>query len=160
MVRSASILLRGAPAANLANQPLRVLTIDHEGSYSTFCPELRGARSGRFDDFVMGNVARDSLADIQDHPVFRAVAQEIAAGRDACRNTCEYWAYCGGGDPSSKFFEHGRFDVTETATCRIHKQATVDAILDVLSPGPNPFSWIPHYGRDRPAAAPEPRAAS
>src|SRR5262249_48649769 len=122
-------IVHGAPPSSLGNQPLRIVSFDCDGNYSSFCPELRGARSERFNDFVMGNVFRDELSQLPHNEVYLRTRSEIAVGLAKCREQCEYWKFCGGGEPSSKFFEHGRFDVTETATCRIHKMATIDAIV-------------------------------
>jgi uncharacterized protein len=62
-------------------------------------------------------------------PAFRQVSSQIAAGVELCRTTCDYWSFCGGGSPSNKYFEQGRFNVAETRACRVHKKATVDVLL-------------------------------
>lgn len=117
---------------NTTNKPLRILNIDAKGNFSTFCPELVAATSQKYGDFVMGNILKDGLADLASNPVFQLVHREIEEGIALCKKTCSYWNFCGGGSPSNKFFEHGRFDVAETTTCRIHKQATVDVLMDYL----------------------------
>lgn len=117
---------------NTTNKPWRILNVDATGNFSTFCPELISARSEKYDDFVMGNILKDNLADLTANPVFQRVHREIEDGLALCKETCSYWNFCGGGSPSNKFFEHGRFDVAETTTCRIHKQATVDVLVDYL----------------------------
>lgn len=117
---------------NTTNKPLRIINIDAKGNFSTFCPELVAATSQKYGDFVMGNILQDSLADIATNPVFQLVNSEIEAGLEMCKKTCSYWNFCGGGSPSNKFFEYGRFDVAETTTCRIHKQATIDVLVDYL----------------------------
>lgn len=117
---------------NTTNKPLRILNIDANGNLSTFCPELVAATSEKYGNFVMGNVLQSRLADLAANPVFQQVHREIEDGLALCKSTCAYWNYCGGGSPSNKFFEHGRFDVAETTTCRVHKQATIDVLLDYL----------------------------
>ena len=117
---------------NTTNQPRRILNFDAAGNFSTFCPELVAAKSDKYGDFIMGNILKNSLADLEQNPVFQKVHQEIEAGINACKASCSYWNFCGGGSPSNKFFEHGRFDVTETTTCRVHKQATVDFLVNYL----------------------------
>ncbi len=117
---------------NTTNKPLRILNIDVKGNFSTFCPELVAATSQKYGDFVMGNILKDGLADLATNPVFQLVQREIEDGLALCKKTCSYWNYCGGGSPSNKFFEHGRFDVAETTTCRVHKKATVDVLVDYL----------------------------
>jgi uncharacterized protein len=117
---------------NTTNQPFRILNFDSTGQFSTFCPELVAAKSLKYGDFVMGNIMQDNLADIYENPVFQTVHRDIEAGIAACKQGCPYWNFCGGGSPSNKFFEHGRLDVTETTTCRIHKKATIDVLVEYL----------------------------
>lgn len=117
---------------NTTNQPFRILNVDANSNFSTFCPELVAASSQKYGDFVMGNILREGFANLATNPVFQLVQREIEAGIALCKSTCPYWNYCGGGSPSNKFFEHGRFDVAETTTCRVHKQATIDVLLDYL----------------------------
>lgn len=125
-------IVSGSDPYNLANKPLRILNFDVDGNFSTYCPELVAAKSDRYGDFVMGNILQGSLDDLLANPVFQMVNREVEEGLALCERTCPYWSHCGGGEPSSKFFQHGRFDVTETTTCRIHKQATVDVLVDYL----------------------------
>ena len=119
-------------AMNSTNQPFQIFNIDSEGNFSTFCPELVAAQSPEYKNFVMGNVASDSLDDIVNNPIYQRVFKEVQTGVDQCRTQCDYWDYCGGGSPSNKFFEHGRFDVTETVTCRLHRKAVIDVLVDYL----------------------------
>ncbi len=117
---------------NMTNKPLRILNFDARGNFNTFCPELVAATSQKYSDFVMGNILTDGLADLATNPVFQLVQREIEEGLTLCKENCAYWKFCGGGSPSNKFFEHGRFDVAETTTCRIHKQATIDVLVEYL----------------------------
>lgn len=117
---------------NTTNEPLCILNVDTNGNFSTFCPELVAASSQKYGNFVMGNILRNGLADLTKNPVFQLVHREIEEGLALCQSTCAYWNYCGGGSPSNKFFEHGRFDVSETTTCRVHRQATIDVLIDYL----------------------------
>ena len=114
------------------NSPLRIISIDIHGNFTTYCPELLGISTTRFGPFTMGNVLRNDIADIFQNPTFQAVTEEIQSGIGRCRSECAYFEVCGGGAPANKFFETGRFDVTETMYCRIHKQALTDAVLGYL----------------------------
>jgi uncharacterized protein len=128
-----SVLAFGAvEPSNSTNKALAILTVDHLGNMSSFSPELVAARTAGVRKFTMGNVLTDSLEEMLENPVFRDVRCEIAAGVQLCRDTCDYWSFCGGGSPSNKFFEHGRFDVSETRNCHVHKKATVDALMNYL----------------------------
>jgi uncharacterized protein len=127
-----SVALGSEDPYNTTNKPLRILNIDARGNFSTFCPELVAATSEKYGDFVMGNILKEGLADLAANPVFQMVHREIEEGLALCKQTCAYWNFCGGGSPSNKFFEHGRFDVAETMTCRVHKQATIDVLVEYL----------------------------
>ena len=117
---------------NSTNNPLHIITFDYQGNYTTFCPELIGTASQKFNNFIMGNIFENPISSILENPIFQAVNSEIKSGLKACRDSCEYWCFCGGGSPSNKFSETGRFDITETIHCKIHKKALVDSVLDYL----------------------------
>jgi uncharacterized protein len=114
------------------NRPLGIISVDIHGNFTTYCPELLGVDTRRFGSFTMGNVLHDEIAAIFSNPLFQAVTAEIQAGISRCRSECSYFELCGGGAPANKYFETGRFDVSETMYCRIHKKALTDAVLDYL----------------------------
>jgi uncharacterized protein len=89
------------------SEPFDIITIDRQGDYSTFCPELRGADAPRYFNFKMGNVLHDAFDGMVDNPVFKLVDQEIKHGLSRCHDSCPYWFTCFGGTPSSKFFKTG-----------------------------------------------------
>ena len=129
-------LLDGAPmqagtdAPSSAVTPFSIVNFDVDGRFSTYCPELLGARAPRFNSFVMGRVPGDRLDGLLGNALFANVRAEIDAGVARCRAECDYWRFCGGGNPSNKFFEHGRFDVTATRYCRQHKQLILEVALE------------------------------
>jgi len=49
-----------------------------------------------------------------------------------CREGCEYFSVCGGGEPVNKLAENGAFASTETTYCRITKMRATDLVLDAL----------------------------
>ena len=112
------------------NQPFAIVNIDAAGNISTFDPELLSVKTDRFGDFVFGNVFDNSLATILDNPKFQTIHQEIACGVEACRTTCEHFGICGGGSGSNKYWEHGRFDVSETQHCRYRVKLLADVVLN------------------------------
>jgi len=122
----------GEKPADERSRPLAIISVDFQGNFATYCPELLGARSTRFGTFSMGNVLRNEIAEIFEHPTFRIVTEEIQTGIARCRSECSYFELCGGGAPANKFFETGRFDASETMYCRIHKKALTDAIIEYL----------------------------
>lgn len=120
---------RCAAPGNDPGRPLSILTVGVDGGMSTFSPELLGTRDPAFDDFVFATLEEGGPADIRKSAAFARARDAIAAGRRACRRGCGYFEVCGGGWPSNKYFEHGRFDVAETMTCRLAVQDTVEVVL-------------------------------
>lgn len=122
-------LLAGAAVPDEQNSPFAIVSIGHDGTISTFSPELLGARHARFGHFAFGNVAENRLEDIEDADLFRTISAEIRRGVRACERTCRYFRWCGGGAPANKLFETGRFDTTETMHCRLSRQAVLDEVI-------------------------------
>ena len=108
----------------------KIVTIDCNGNLSTFSPELIGAETEDGKDFIFGNVMENSLKEVLASKKFRDVYSAINDGIRKCRASCQYYGLCGGGSPSNKFFELGKFDGTETQFCRLHKQAPLESVLE------------------------------
>ena len=123
------LLLANDPVRDEQNLPFAIVSIGHDGTISTFSPELLGAHHSRFDGFAFGNVATHQLADIEHSARFRSIGGEIQQGVEACKRTCRYFRWCGGGAPANKLFETGRFDATETMHCRLTRQAVLDEVV-------------------------------
>jgi uncharacterized protein len=49
-----------------------------------------------------------------------------------CRERCEYFSVCGGGEPVNKLAENGTFASTETTYCRLTKMRGTDVVLDAI----------------------------
>jgi uncharacterized protein len=131
---TSAIMSGGSMAIPQGHQmtPLGIISVDCFGNFSTFSPEMLGLSSPDYGDFAFGNVTTDSFDSIFSKAKFRAVAQAIVAGVQRCCDTCEYFAYCGGGAPVNKYFENGSFDSTETMFCRLSKQAVLNVVLEKL----------------------------
>jgi uncharacterized protein len=120
------------PLSELRNEqtlPLAILTVAWDGSVTTFSPELIDARSKDYGDFILGNIFCDELSDILSSPKFARVANAVDEGCKQCALTCQYFSVCGGGAPSNKYFENGRFESTETTYCRSIIQVPMDIML-------------------------------
>lgn len=125
--------LRGESDTVLPRQRDPVPTIAHDGRVVLFSPELAGfdAAAG-YGDFALGNVLTTGLAEI----VARTAAApsgwvaEYFRGVEQCRHTCPYFGFCGGAHASNRYFESGRFDVTETEHCRNTKIRLLEGVLD------------------------------
>jgi len=50
--------------------------------------------------------------------------------REACRATCPYFAFCGGGQAANRYFEHGRFDVTRTCHCENSRISLMEGVVE------------------------------
>lgn len=107
-------------------------TVANSGDVVLLSPELIGARSDLHSNFVVGNITRETLRSILGRALKVSYVDEFRRGVRACRNECEYFSFCRGGQASNKFFEHGSFEVTETAYCRNAKIRLVDGVLDSI----------------------------
>lgn len=112
--------------------PFAIISMDWTGNIATFSPELLGLKNPAYDDFVLGNINRDRLTDLVERPLLQRMATEIDAGIALCREHCEYFSVCGGGEPVNKLFENGSFATAETVYCRMTKKRATDLVLDRL----------------------------
>jgi uncharacterized protein len=122
----------GAPFGNQLVQPFAIVSMDWAGNISTFSPELLGLKNMQYGDFLLGNINRDALIDMSGRPNFARMLADIAAGVAMCRERCEYFSVCGGGEPVNKLAENGTFVSTETTYCRLTKMRGTDLVLDAL----------------------------
>src|SRR4029453_7179398 len=99
----------GPPTFNLQTEPLAMINVDSHGNVSTFSPELLGLKNGDYDDFLLGNINRNSLAEIYSACLRSQLYRDIRTGVRACESACEYYSVCGGGSPVNKLFENGSF---------------------------------------------------
>ncbi|MCS5697688.1 GRRM system radical SAM/SPASM domain protein [Cyanobium sp. FGCU-52] len=111
------------------NRPFAIVNVDVHGNVSTFDPELLSVSTPEYGDFSFGNVRQHSLEQLAATEKFRRVQEEIAAGVELCRRSCEYFGLCGGGAGSNKYWEHGRFDVSATQHCRFRIQLVADVVV-------------------------------
>lgn len=120
-----------ARAATVLHDPIP--TIGWNGDTVLLSPELLGARSEKYHDFVAGNVLTDPLPAIIDRAGELTYVQEFRVGVERCRSTCEFFAHCQGAHAGNRYFEHGTFLATETEHCRTSTQAVVLALHDIHS---------------------------
>ncbi|MGK7885733.1 MAG: cyclophane-forming radical SAM/SPASM peptide maturase GrrM/OscB [Crocosphaera sp.] len=115
---------------NQMSQPFAIVSIDYQGNFSTYSPELLTMKSDHYGDFILGNLVNDTLESACDHPKFWKLLQDITAGCSLCEDNCSYFSLCGGGAPSNKYWENDTFVCSETMACRYNKQLVVDVVLD------------------------------
>jgi len=112
--------------------PLSIVTIDHEGYFSSFAPELADVKHPLYGDFSFGNVLTSSFEDAAASDKFRDVSADIRLGVEMCRASCEYFPVCGANLPAHKLAENGKFSSTETLNCRLSVKAVSDIVVDYL----------------------------
>ena len=72
------------------------------------------------------------FAELLQRPNLARMARDIQAGVEMCRERCEYFSVCGGGEPANKLAENGTFVSTETTYCRLTRMAATDLVLSAL----------------------------
>jgi uncharacterized protein len=123
---------KDAPFGNQLVEPFAVISMDWAGNISTFSPELLGLKNPDYGNFLLGNINCDALVNLPHRPNFARMLRDIRAGVEMCREHCEYFSVCGGGEPVNKLAENGTFASTETAYCRLTKMRATDLVLDAL----------------------------
>lgn len=103
--------------------------IGWDGEVTVLGPDLAGFSSQRHGSFTVGNVRDADLTDLVRRAPQVAWVAEAMLGLAACRATCDHFTYCLGGQPANKYFETGRFDITETAYCRNSKKRLMEGLL-------------------------------
>ena len=123
-------------------EPFAIISIDWKGNIPTFSPELLGLKNPAYSDFIIGNVNHDRLVDMPHRPELRKMLADIEAGVALCRERCEYFSVCGGGEPVNKISENGTFISTETTYCRMTKMKATDLVLALLDDLPTRVSQL------------------
>jgi uncharacterized protein len=112
--------------------PLKIITLDTDGNFTTFSPELIGMKDERFQDFTLGNVHTDSYRSVLNTDKFKLMFSEIMTGIKLCSESCDYFKLCGGGAPSNKLYENKSFASTETKYCKYSRKIIIDSIIDEM----------------------------
>ena len=123
---------RDAITANQLIEPFAVTCMDVAGNISTFSPELLGLKSEKYGDYLLGNINTDRLVDLPVRNNLANMQRDIRAGVELCRQECQYFSVCGGGEPVNKMSENGTFVSTETTYCRLTRKRVTDLVLSAL----------------------------
>ncbi len=121
-----------AQLSNEQVEPLEMLNIDCHGNVSSFSPELLGYKNERYNNFIIGNVHHDTLAEMLISPAMEAMTTDIRAGVEACKKECGYFSLCGGGAPVNKLSENGTFASTQTSFCNLVQITPANLILSAF----------------------------
>lgn len=117
---------------NEMNRPYAILSVDASGAFSTFDPELLSVQSERYGLFNLGNIDTVSLEAATNDATFQTLWHDMRSGMQRCRDSCEYYGFCGGGNGSNKYWEHGTLNASETCACRFSSQIPVDVVVERL----------------------------
>ncbi|WP_433386062.1 cyclophane-forming radical SAM peptide maturase AmcB [Actinoplanes sp. CA-142083] len=129
-LRYASAVLDGTADDLLPRRLDPIPTVAHDGSVVLLSPELAGFHDPRYGDFSSGNVLTTPLGEILAAAADTPWVAEFLRGVEACRQACPYFGFCGGAHAANRYFEHGRFDMTETDHCRNSKIRLLEGVLD------------------------------
>jgi uncharacterized protein len=129
-LRYASAVLDGIADDLLPRRLDPIPTVAHDGSVVLLSPELAGFHDLRYGDFTSGNVLTTPLGEILAGAAETPWIAEFLRGVEDCRATCPYFGFCGGAHAANRYFERGRFDVTETDHCRNSKIRLLEGVLD------------------------------
>jgi uncharacterized protein len=109
--------------------PFAIVNVGWQGDFSSFSPELLGLSSAEFGGFTLGNVLQGGYLDSARGQRFEQLWSAIRQGTEACRQSCRYFDYCGGGAPVNKLFENGSLASAETLYCRSMVQRPIEVVL-------------------------------
>jgi uncharacterized protein len=130
-LRYAGAVLDGTADEVLPRSLDPIPTIAADGRVFLLSPELAGFTDPRYGDFSSGNVLTTPLRQILAGAAESADwVPEYLAGVEACRGSCPYFGFCGGAHAANRYFEHGRFDGTQTNHCRNSKIRLLEGVLD------------------------------
>lgn len=129
-LRYVAAVLEGTADEVLPRRLDPIPTVGYDGSVILLSPELAGFSDSRYGDFSSGNVLRIPLPELLARAGETPWVREFLAGVEACRASCAYFSFCGGGHAANRYFEHGRFDGTETNHCRNSKIRLLEGVLD------------------------------
>ncbi|MER5456921.1 cyclophane-forming radical SAM peptide maturase AmcB [Micromonospora sp. NPDC002389] len=129
-LRYAAAVLDGTADGLLPASLDPIPTVAYDGSVVVLSPELAGFTDPRHGDFSSGNVLATPLHTILAGAARTGWVGEFLSGVEACRSSCPYFGFCGGGHAANRYFELGRFDGTETEHCRNSKIRLLEGVLD------------------------------
>jgi uncharacterized protein len=130
--RSMDCLFNDGLTAEAAKNPLRMLSMDMNGNFSTYDPQLLTAQATQYPggDFIIGNIFRDDLESVVQSVKFNKIYTDVSRGVDLCQQSCGYFELCHVCFPESKQGEHGTFLAMETVQCIIVTKIIGNIVLN------------------------------
>lgn len=112
-----------------------LMSVDVAGNVRVLSPEFIDTKSEIYANFILGNIATSSLAEVLAAAENSSYVLDYLDGVDDCAKNCEYYAFCRGGSASNKISETGSIGATETTYCRQAKKLLMEAVLSRLEEG-------------------------
>lgn len=114
------------------NRPTNVWpTVSFDGDIVLLSPELMSVPNlQERQRFIIGNIHDNDILSKINNVENLEYYQEYSKGADKCRESCAYYPFCGGGQASNKYYEHGTLNTTETQYCINKKKSLIDAFVD------------------------------
>lgn len=116
-------------------RPFGILSVDYQGNFSTFSPEMLGVKTAEYGTFAFGSLISGGLDAALSASNFISAMRDTQAGVQRCQQECGFFNLCGGGAPANKYFENGSFNSTETAYCRHVIQLPINIVLQDIENG-------------------------
>lgn len=107
-----------------------IVTIQKNGDMTPYSPEFAGSPSETYRNFIVGNILDAEFDDIPTDENFVRIRRDVHTSLDMCASSCRYFDLCGGAFLSNKFWQNGTLFSTETATCRLTRQAVADLVIE------------------------------
>ncbi|HKI54804.1 MAG TPA: radical SAM protein [Anaerolineales bacterium] len=105
-------------------------TVDTDGNVVLLSPEFLSVNKNERNKFIVGNVLKEDLASIVNSGINVWYVKEFVEGTELCAKSCNYFAFCHGGQASNKYFENGTTRSTETMYCYSARISPAKTILE------------------------------
>ena len=116
---------------------LDILNVAADRTFYWGNPELMSATSGVLSP-IRFNMDSTDVWRCRSTTEFKDYQRQVHAGITKCRSECEFYGGCQGGNPAHKFYEFGRFDVSQHASCRLNDQTLQGLMRQRLLQGTKP----------------------
>ena len=114
------------------NIPFAILSVDYQGNFSTFSPELIGQVAPAYNNFILGNILDTGFSNPKGNDLLQILTAEINSGIKKCKKECDFFHVCGGGAPANKYFENGTFNSSETNYCKYNIKVPTELVLSYM----------------------------
>ncbi|RZK01192.1 MAG: radical SAM protein [Flavobacterium sp.] len=108
-------------------------SISYNGDVVLLSPEFMDIKPhSNYKTFIVGNILNSSLSESINNGLESHYIRDYIEGMNSCKDNCQYFGFCRGGDASNKFFEAGSLNITETNHCKNTKMELVEAVLQKI----------------------------